>query len=228
MLTAILKTKSYMVGVLLAASVFLFGVVAAFGDSYTVNVVTHTQSENFVGIDAAGDFVVNVSSTLMNPGSSCGGVMGALSCFETYYAGQQSPVFSTVAPGLVWDNGSACTVGALSGVCNNGHELVGGYLDGLKGVWAGVGSLTAILPGGSFDGGYMNSFGDAVFIDGSDDTLVSVMDTPAVSFRSLIEDSQPVPEPPSVWLVGLGMLASTMFLIRRRAHCRVEARRLRR
>lgn len=228
MLTAIRKTTGYMVAVVLAASVFLFGVVAAFGDSYTVSVVTHTQNENFVGIDAAGDFVVNVSNSLMNPGSSCGGVMGAMSCFETYYAGQQGPVFSTVAPGLVWDNGATCTVGALSGVCNNGHQLVGGYLGGVKGVWAGIGSLTEILPGGSFDGGYMNSFGDAVFIDGSDDTLVSVMDTPTVGLRSLIEVSQPVPEPQSVWLVGLGMLASTMFLIRRRAHCRVEARRVKR
>lgn len=228
MLTAIRKTTGYIVAVVLAASVFLFGVVAAFGDSYTVSVVTHSQSENFVGIDAAGDFVVNLSNSMMNPSSSCGGVMGALSCFETYYVGQQNPVFSTVAPVLDWDNGSACTVGALSGVCNNGHELLGGYLGGLKGVWTGVGSLTEILPGGSFDGGYMNAFGDAVFIDGSDDTLVSVVDTPALGFRSLIEDSQPVPEPPSVWLVGLGMLASTMFLVRRRAHCRVVARRLKR
>lgn len=228
MLTAIRKTTGYMVAVVLAASVFLFGVVAAFGDSYTVSVVTHTQSENFVGIDADGDFVVNVTNSLMIPGSSCGGVMGALNCFETYYAGQQSPVFSTVAPGLAWDNGAACTVGALSGVCNNGHELLGGYMGGLKGVWAGLGSLTEILPGGSFDGGYMNSFGDAVFIDGSDDTLVSVMDMPTVGFRSLMEKSQPVPEPASVWLVGLGMLASTMLVVRRRSHCRVEARRVKR
>lgn len=228
MLTAILKTKAYVVGVLLAASVFLFGVVAAFGDSYTVNVVTHTQDENFVGIDAAGDFVVNVSNSMMSPHSSCGSVVGAMSCFETYYVGQQSPVFSTTAPVLDWDNGSSCTVGALSGVCNNGHELLGGYADGFKGVWAGVGSLAEILAGGSFDGGYINAIGDAVFIDGSQDTLVSVVDTPTLGLRSLIMDSQPVPEPASVWLVGLGMMASAMFQVRRKAHCRVVARRVRR
>lgn len=227
MLTGIKKATGYMVAVVLAASVFLFGVAAAFGDSYTVNVITHTQSEDFVGIDSMGDFVVNLSNSMMNPGSSCGGVVGALSCFETYFVGKHSPAFSTVMPVLNWDDGSACMDGGLSGVCNNGHELLGGYLDGNKGVWAEFGSLTAILPGGSYDGGFINARGDAVFIDGADDTLVSVVDLPGPTFHTLSVQPEPVPEPPSVWLVGLGMLASTMLLVRRRTDCRVEARRMR-
>ena len=224
MLTAILKTKAYIVGVLLAASVFLFGVAAAFGDSYTVNIVTHTQYENFVGIDTFGDFVVNLSNSMIYPGSSCGGVTGAATCFETFYVGG-GPSFSTAAPSLDWDNGSPCTVGVLTGVCNNGHELLGGYLDGVRGVWAGTGRLTEILPGGSYDGGYINALGDAVFIDGADDTLVSVVAQHGPRFHtSMPAGSQPVPEPPSLWLFGMGMIASAM-LIRRRAYSRVAARR---
>ena len=60
MSNAMKRAKTYIVGAPLAASVFLFGVMSAFADSYSVNVVAYTQSENFYGIDGAGDFVVNV------------------------------------------------------------------------------------------------------------------------------------------------------------------------
>lgn len=229
MSTVMQRAKTYIVGVVIWASVFLFGVLAAFADSYTVNVVTYTQSENFAGIDTAGDFVVNLTNSLIYPGHTCGGIAGASTCFETFYAGQLDPVFSTALPALDWDNGARCTMGELSGVCNSGHQVLGGYLDDVKGVWEGsAGSLTEILPGGSFDGGYINALGDAVFIDGSHDTLVSVVDLPSMpesGLRPLIAVEQPVPEPASVWLVGLGMMASTMFLVRRRAYCRVAAKR---
>ncbi|GGA76147.1 hypothetical protein GCM10011507_29430 [Edaphobacter acidisoli] len=213
---------------MLTSSLFLFGVLAAFGDSYQVNVVAYTQSENFAGIDAAGDFVVNVSNSLMNPGSSCGGVMGASTCFETYYVGQQSGVYSTALPSLNWDDGTACSADGLSGVCNGTHEVLGGFLGGVKGVWDGsAGSLTEIMPGESFDGGYINALGDAVFIDGSNDTLVSVVDSPAVSGLDLhmdMVDPAAVPEPASFWLVGLGMLASAAVVTERRVHCRVAVK----
>lgn len=216
--------KTYIVGIVLAASVFLFGVLSAFADSYSVNVVAYTQSENFYGIDAAGDFVVNVSNSLNSPSSSCGGVSGASQCFETYYAGQLSPVFSTTAPSLSWDNGSACRSGALSGVCNNGHELLGGYLGDIRGVWTGTDPLTDYLTGGSFDGGFINGLGDAVFIDGANDTLVSVLKTPSFAAFDFfdaktnvsIPGSSPVPEPASIWMVGPGLMASAL-LVRRRA-----------
>lgn len=139
--------KTYVAGVVLAASVFLLGVASAFADSYSVSVVAYTQSENFYGIDATGDFTVNVSNSLRSPSSSCGGVLGASECFETYYVGQQNPVFSTTAPSLNWDDGSSCSLGSLSGVCNDGHELLGGYLDDTRGVWVGTGDSTEYFNG---------------------------------------------------------------------------------
>lgn len=230
MLTVMQRARTYIVGVVIWASVFLFGVLAAFADSYTVNVVAYTQSENFAGIDTAGDFVVNLTNSLAFPGQTCGGIAGASTCFETFYAGQPDPVFSTALPGLDWDNGALCTVGALSGVCNNGHQVLGGFLDGVKGVWEGTGKLTEIMPGGSFDGGYVNALGDAVFIDGSHDTLISVVDThsrPELSLRPLMVAPQAVPEPPSVWLVGLGMMVAARLALRRRAPYRVVAKKRR-
>ena len=217
--------RTYIVGVVLAASFFLFGVLSAFADSYAVNVVAYTQSESFYGIDATGNFVVNMSGALTSPSSLCGGVSGASQCFATYFAGGASPVFSTSAPSLNWDNGVACTHGTLSGICNNGHELLGGYLGDIKGVWTGPGMKNYLMDG-SFDGGFINAFGDAVFINGADDTLVSVVDTSsAVTLHGneLFVDPKPVPEPASLWLMGMGMMV-VAGMVRRRAYCRVGVR----
>src|ERR1700677_3923857 len=116
--------KTYIVAVILMAAVFLLTAVSAFADTFEINVISYTQSEDFYGIDATGDFVVNVSNPLAFSHSSvCGGEQTASSCFETYYVGQQSPVFSTVAPSLNYDDGSRCSVsvggGLISGMCNS-------------------------------------------------------------------------------------------------------------
>src|SRR5215471_2718525 len=81
-------------------------------DSYTVTTIAFSQSESFVGIDAAGDFVVNATNTLNYMHPVCGGVAVSpfSQCFETFYAGQTGPVFSTTAPSLIYDNGYACTI----------------------------------------------------------------------------------------------------------------------
>ena len=224
------SVKTYVVGVVFAAYFFLFSVAAAFGDSYSVSVIQYSQSEGFYGIDSTGNFVVNVSDKMQYPNGSCGGTAKVSNCFATYYVGQAGPVFSTTAPELNYDGGSVCSQavggGSISGICNNGHELLGGYIGDRRGVWSGTDPLADFLSNGTFDGGFINSLGDAVFIDGLHDALVSVVDMPNIDDlkfsdnRGLVvrPSPAPVPEPASLVLFGSGLLAA-MGLVRRRVVC---------
>ena len=106
----------------------------------------------------------------------------------------------------------------LKAVCNNGHEIFGGYYfppvpnpslpnDGeLQGVWTGPNVTTDYLGPESFDGGFINSRGDAVFIDGLDDDLIFALD----------DTTSAVPEPASLILLATGCLSSLVLSRRRR------------
>jgi hypothetical protein len=164
-------------------------------DSYQITIVDETQSANFLGIDDMGDFVVNDS----NNANKCGESDPFNPCFEVVLIGQ-SPIFTTTAPALAFDNGTKCTVALdasfapatmTGGICNNGHEIFGG--DPL-GVFAGPDKSDEIF-GGTFDGGYINANGDAVFIDGFVDELIFARDLTTAT-----------PEPGSLLLFGTGCL----------------------
>ncbi len=187
----------------------------ALADTYQITFVLHTQDEAFVGIDDAGDYVVNLTNgiSISGPPGPCGA--GASTCFETVYSGSSTPVYTTTAPILTYDNGTPCAPTLFSGltpqkgVCNNGHTVVGGMGGATDsfGVWDGPDPIADLLLfGATFDGGYMNASGDVVFIDGHDDELIAATD---------LSSPRPIPEPGGLLLLGTGFL-SFIGAIRRR------------
>ena len=186
-------------------------------DSYSYRIVDYTQDENFVGITTAGTFIVN-ESNLATATGSCGPLKTNSTCFATYYAGSTTPVYSVTAPKLSFDNGISCApatadFSVLGGACNDGHEIFGGdYYNGtleIRGVWTGPGVYADFLEPGSFDGGYINSLGDAVFIDGLNNTLVFAEDLSTVR----------TPEPATLWSLAAGaLLVFTLFRRTNRPH----------
>jgi PEP-CTERM motif len=182
-------------------------------DTYKITVVDHTQSENFLGIDDKGDFVINDNG---NNAIKCGEPAGN-PCFEVFLVGQ-SPFFTTTAPVLAFDNGASCAVvldasfapqSTALGICNNGHEIFGAFTGIIQGVFDGP-DVSDVILHGTFDGGHINANGDAVFIDGFADELIFAQDLTTAS----------TPEPSSLLLLGTGCL-SILGTLRRYRRSRV-------
>ncbi len=189
----------------------------AHADAYSLEVVAHTDAAGFYGIDAAGDFAIDWTQ---KPTPECG--LHPTSCYATYYNnGSVTPVYTNAAPNLVLDNGSDCkpAIGGAflveAGICNNGHYIIQGVYNLPNntqkiGIWGGPDPdvVANFLGYGLLDGGFMNSSGDAVYIDSSNDTLV---------FADDLSTSTVAPEPSSLILIGTGALAFLERLRRRLA-----------
>lgn len=191
----------------IVSAIVLTIIIAAYpakADSYQITIVDQTGRANFLGIDDMGDFVVNDS----NNANKCGESDPFNPCFEVVLNGQ-SPIFTTTAPVLAFDNGTKCSVALdasfapatmTGGICNNGHEIFGIF----PGVYAGPDKSDVIF-GGTFDGGYINANGDAVFIDGFVDDLIFARDLTTAT-----------PEPSGLLLFGTGCLTMIGTLRRHR------------
>jgi len=214
--------------IIIALLLLTSAAIPAVADSYSMTTVGLPQGSSFYGMDNAGDYVLNITS---HSSSTCGGVAVSLgsSCFETVYAGQSTPVFSTTPASLAFDDGSSFSISAPTGfqissaICNNGHLLFSGEydLDGtfLTGTWSGFDPITDYLGDMYMGGGFINGNGDAVFTDSIGNTLIYADDlTPPSSHQfesNRVSATDPVPEPGTLLLVGTGAL-SLLTTVRRK------------
>ena len=190
--------------------------VAALADTYQLTTITNSQSATFYGIDNQRNVTVQYSGR-----GTCGGVATFGLCYQTLYTGSGDEVFSLTPPTLQWDNGTICRpnlsgFSITGGLCNGAHFLAAGiYIlpdsSLLRGIWGGPNPdlFADLLSLGTIDGGLMNALGDAVFIDGLENTLVFAQDLSSQQISTTL-----TPEPSSFLLLVTGVLASAASLRR--------------
>jgi hypothetical protein len=148
-------------------------------ESYAVYAISGDNGYNLIGINAAGDVVIESSNgcSINDPNR----------CYETFSNGQlisESDTLTDFTP----DNGTPCSYSAPSGVylvgrsvCNDGQQ-VAGVLNGeeaeILALTSGGGGLGNFVLNGSADVLFVNSSGDFLVTDGADDTILQVIATP--------------------------------------------------
>jgi hypothetical protein len=191
-------------------------------DSYTIVDLGNANGHGIYGIDTTGDVVVWGTSGCGSSGSYC---------YVTYSNGVATNDGS-VAPTLVYDNGTSC--GSAPAGFNASRTTCNGEWVGLgslynpngdpNGVYFGSGSSLDFIHSGSADQVFLNSLGDFAWTDGRDDEMYELVQTSGPVLNdvdaAVQEDFDPVttPEPRSLLLVATGLIWVAVMLRRSKAN----------
>ena len=188
----------------LAVIVLASGWKPALADVFTILNLGVANSNSVVGIDTAGDVVIQ-GQTL------CGTLTN---CYKTYVNGVLSSISATLPP-LSYDNGTPCTPSVppdlfpIGGVCNNSRFAFYNPLGETTPAGVYTGNPIVMVNGPTVDGPiFLNGSGDFAWTDGLHET-----NWEAVSL------GPSVPEPSTIVLLATGAL-SLAGATRRRWHRR--------
>jgi hypothetical protein len=180
----------------------LISCVPANGDTFTLYPLT-TDSYIPIGIDSAGNVLINTTGDCNVPGS--------FDCFVLFSQGIAVSQSATFPATFIADNGSPCAFSAPPGfglirsVCNNGYQ-VAALLDSPS-------EILEFYPGSSPSGDlitnltsaaqlFINSSGDVVFVFGGGDGRI---------YESILN----TPEPSTFVFLGTGTIGLIMMARRR-------------
>jgi hypothetical protein len=183
----------------------------AHADTYDLIKLGPDNEFSFYGLSSSG------LAVFYNPGDPA---CSTDTCYNSFLNGVSEGVTGT-APAFTADNGTPCSITPPAGfnfeygTCNNGHLAWTGDYGGtpLTGVFF---NPTPAPPTSEFGGSaiFLNSAGDAVIDDAFSDDWYYALDlttTPAVTTVAAT-----TPEPSTLFLLAIGILAPIFFLRRRR------------
>ena len=203
------------------ALIGLFAVpAAAHADTYEIFGLggsTNFGSLDDVGITASGTVVLVINVHRGVPQCLISDICQE---YETFVDGVMVN-YSPIAPNLVYDNGTPCTVSApflpfpVPGVCNNGHEVYTNYFGGDEAnTYTGPDPVADLFATGpTFIGDVdLNSSGDFIY-------NISHPTGGAGEFAEAIDLTTETPEPASVFLLATGLFAVAGTVRRRLFAC---------